>query len=130
MEKRYKIIVAVDVHCPVDGDMVPTAITWEDGTIYLIDRVLDVRRAASLKAGGQGLRYTVRIRGTGLVLHERVKRLYCDIHTVYGLLGLQYRPVNLVIIWVTLHAVGRVTQLGVLVVEDVASGVHSIVQFS
>ena len=63
MKKRYKIIVAVDVLCPVEGDMVPTAITWEDGTIYLIDRVLDVRRAASLKAGGQGMRYTVRIRG-------------------------------------------------------------------
>ena len=36
---------------------------WTDGRLYAIDRVLDVRPAPSLKAGGQGQRYTVRIQG-------------------------------------------------------------------
>ena len=47
----------------LEGRMTPLEIRWEDGTRYEIDRVLDVRRAASLKAGGQGMRYTVRING-------------------------------------------------------------------
>lgn len=33
------------------------------GGIFAVDRVLDVCRAASLKAGGQGIRYTCRIAG-------------------------------------------------------------------
>ncbi|MCL2820882.1 MAG: hypothetical protein FWD38_08680 [Oscillospiraceae bacterium] len=45
-----------------DGTMVPAMLKWEDGTMYEIDRVLDVRRAAS-EAGSMGIRYTVRILG-------------------------------------------------------------------
>ena len=43
--------------------MMPRQITWEDGTQYEIDRILDIRQAAAMKAGGQGDRYTVRIGG-------------------------------------------------------------------
>lgn len=46
-----------------DGNMTPLSLVWEDDTVYEIDRVKDVRRAASLKAGGMGIRYTVMIRG-------------------------------------------------------------------
>ena len=35
----------------------------EDGTTFEIDRILDQRRAASLKAGGAGIRYTCVING-------------------------------------------------------------------
>jgi hypothetical protein len=42
--------------------MSPFAIIWEDGRRYEIDKVLFKRRAASLKAGGTGIRYTVKIR--------------------------------------------------------------------
>ena len=42
--------------------MMPAMLKWKDGTIYEIDRVLDVRRAAS-EAGSMGIRYTVRIMG-------------------------------------------------------------------
>jgi len=45
-----------------DGTMMPAMLKWEDGTMYEIDRVLDVRRAAS-SAGSMGIRYTVRIMG-------------------------------------------------------------------
>ena len=56
-----KVYVAVEARFEPDGRMTPTAVIWEDQTRYEIDRVLDVRRAASLKAGGSGIRYTVRI---------------------------------------------------------------------
>ena len=46
--------------------MLPRAVQWEDGRVFAIDKVLDVRPAASLKAGGQGMRYTCRIRGKNL----------------------------------------------------------------
>ena len=53
----------VNADFDLDGNIRPRAITWEDGRVFEIDRVLDVRRAASLKAGGLGIRYICRIRG-------------------------------------------------------------------
>jgi len=57
-----KIFVEVNVHYDLNGKMTPLSITWEDGRVFEIDRVMDCRRAASLKAGGQGLRFICRIR--------------------------------------------------------------------
>lgn len=45
-----------------DGNIIPLSIIWTDGINYDIDQILDIRKAASLKAGGLGIRYTVRIR--------------------------------------------------------------------
>lgn len=56
-----KVYVAVDARFEPDGKLLPLKVTWEDGRDYEIDQVLDIRRAASLKAGGAGVRYTVRI---------------------------------------------------------------------
>ena len=58
-----KVYVAVKVEFNEIGIMLPREITWEDGTRYEIDRVVDIRQAAAMKAGGQGDRYTVRING-------------------------------------------------------------------
>lgn len=58
-----KVYVSVMARFDADGNIAPVSLTWEDGRVYLIDRILDVRRAASLKAGGQGIRYTCRILG-------------------------------------------------------------------
>jgi len=57
-----RIYVEMLVNYSPDGTMTPTALKWEDGHVYEIDRVLDVRRAASA-AGSMGIRYTVRIMG-------------------------------------------------------------------
>ncbi|HBK69351.1 MAG TPA: hypothetical protein DDZ91_11970 [Firmicutes bacterium] len=46
-----------------EGELRPLALKWEDGRRYPVDRVIDVRQAASLKAGGTGIRYTCKIRG-------------------------------------------------------------------
>ncbi len=58
-----KINLEVNADFDLDGNIRPRAITWEDGRVYEIERVLDVRRAASLKAGGVGIRYICWIRG-------------------------------------------------------------------
>jgi hypothetical protein len=58
-----KVYVAVKADFAENGKMIPREITWEDGTRYEIDRVVDIRQAAAMKAGGQGDRYTVRING-------------------------------------------------------------------
>lgn len=57
------VYVGVSASFEADGRMFPKALTWEDGTVYEVDRVLDIRQAAAMKAGGQGDRYTVSIRG-------------------------------------------------------------------
>lgn len=56
--KRYVEVVARYFE---DGKLVPLSITWDDGRVFAIDRVLDVRQAASLKVGGMGTRFIVRI---------------------------------------------------------------------
>lgn len=58
-----KIYVDVQVEFRSDGVMLPREIIWEDGRRFEIDRVLDIRQAASMKAGGQGDRYTIKVCG-------------------------------------------------------------------
>lgn len=41
------------------GRVLPQKIIWGDGTAYDIDRILNVERMASRKAGGTGMRYHV-----------------------------------------------------------------------
>ena|GEM_PF-1986569 len=53
----------VDVCClysSADGSITPTSFFRDDGSEHSIDKVLDVCRAASLRIGGAGIRYTVR----------------------------------------------------------------------
>ena len=67
-----KVYVDVTAKFVTTGDIIPLSIQWEDGRRFKIDRVLDIRPAASLKAGGAGIRYKCRIRGkeTYLFLEE------------------------------------------------------------
>ena len=46
-----------------DGVMLPREIIWEDGVTYEIDKVLQITQAAAMRAGGQGDRYKIRVRG-------------------------------------------------------------------
>ena len=57
--KQY---VSVTAKFDCDGNILPIKINWEDGRSFDIDRVTDIRYAASLKAGGAGIRYTCRIK--------------------------------------------------------------------
>ena len=58
-----KIYVDVDATFTKDGRLFPKSIIWSDGRRYEIQRVKHVCRAASLKAGGVGMRYTCIIDG-------------------------------------------------------------------
>ena len=62
-ETRRKVYVKVQAEFSADGKLLPMCIIWENGQRYEIDRVKDCRRAASLRAGGAGIRYTVMICG-------------------------------------------------------------------
>ena len=59
----YKVYVAVHASFDNLGRILPDEITWTDGTKFQVDRVLDIRQAAAMKAGGQGDRYTVQVNG-------------------------------------------------------------------
>ena len=58
-----KVPVEVLAKHGLAGGVTPLVIKLEDGRKFPVDRVLDVRPAASLKAGGAGIRYTCRISG-------------------------------------------------------------------
>lgn len=62
MEIR-KTYVEVSANFTKDGRLIPKAVIWNDGHRYEIQRIKDICRAASLKAGGAGMRYTCVIDG-------------------------------------------------------------------
>lgn len=70
--------VKVVVECSPEGRVRPLCVEWEDGRRFEVDRLLDVRRAASTKAGGSGMRYTVRILGRETYLFEDEGRWFVE----------------------------------------------------
>lgn len=46
-----------------DGKIIPLTILWNNEKSFEIDKVLDIRKKASTKGGGKGLRYTCKILG-------------------------------------------------------------------
>ena len=77
-EMAWKKYVEVIVRCFPDGRIRPLAVYWASGEMYEIDRVLDVRPAASLKAGGAGIRYTCRIRNHQTYLFQEENKWFVE----------------------------------------------------
>ncbi len=73
--KQY---ISVTARFDEDGNLLPLKIHWNDGRSFEIDRVTDIRYAASLKAGGMGLRYTCRICGAEKYLFLEENRWFVD----------------------------------------------------
>lgn len=73
-----KVYVDVTLRQDKYGTIVPLSVTWEDGTRYEIDRVIDVRRAAATKVGGTGVRFTVRILGRETYLFDDGERWFVE----------------------------------------------------
>ena len=70
--QEHKEYVKVRADFLPDGRIVPLMFKTEDGPKFLIDRVLDIRQAPALKAGGQGVRYTCRVGENVIYLfHDR-----------------------------------------------------------
>lgn len=81
-ERRYynpdKMYVGVKAIFYPDGGFEPISLLGEDGGEYSIDKVIDIRRAASLKAGGTGIRYTCRISGQNVYLFLEEDRWFME----------------------------------------------------
>ena len=70
MEQKYrKVFVNALVLHSKDAGKIPRAIDFE-GTTYKIDRLTGRKRAASMKVGGTGIRYSIEIGGKNTYLYE------------------------------------------------------------
>lgn len=78
VERREKHYVEVIARFDEGGGLTPLRVVWEDGTRYDVDRVLDRRRAASLKVGGIGVRYLVEIGGRRTYLFYEEPRWFVE----------------------------------------------------
>ncbi len=73
-----KVYVEVTAKFDTEGNITPLSVTWKDGTVYEIDKIVDKRRVASLKAGGIGMRYTCRIRNQESYLFYEEPRWFVE----------------------------------------------------
>ena len=67
--RRRKRYVEVVTRCDTEGGITPLSITWDDGRVFEITRILEVRQAASLRVGGRGTRYLCRVGATDSYLY-------------------------------------------------------------
>ena len=79
---KYKKYVSVELKVDETGRVLPLAIIWEDGQRFEIDRVTDVRYAASRKAGGIGSRYTCVIRGQQRCLYREDPQWFVELECI------------------------------------------------
>ena len=73
-----KVYVNVSAKFNKDGRIIPESFEWEDERIFEIDRITDIRKAASLKAGGAGLRYTCFVCGKQTYLFLEDNRWFIE----------------------------------------------------
>lgn len=57
-----KTYIEITAQHDKSGSIKPLIMHWPDGREFEVDRVLDVREAPAVKAGGHGMRYKCRIR--------------------------------------------------------------------
>lgn len=73
-----RVFVKAMVEFDTDGRMRPVSITWEDGRVYEVDRITDIRRAVSMKTGGGGMRFTCIIRNKQAYLFYEEPRWFME----------------------------------------------------
>ena len=62
--KYRKVYVNVMCRYTAEGDVIPLRIKWPpDGRVFEIEKIIEIRKAASHIVGGQGYRFTCRIHG-------------------------------------------------------------------
>lgn len=76
--KYVKQPVAVIVAVGRDRQVRPRKFQWKDGRVYTIDRVSKKERAASTKADGCGVRYTVMVEGVPRFLYDEGGKWYME----------------------------------------------------
>ncbi|HEY5558055.1 hypothetical protein [Acetobacterium sp.] len=75
--KKYVPVIA---KFEEDGRIIPLQVFWEDGRVFEIDRVLDMRPGVSLKVGGQGIRYVCRILNKEVCLYYEEPKWFVESH--------------------------------------------------
>ena len=73
-----KVYVKVNADFSEEGELRPKTITWVDGRICEIVRILHKVRAASTKVGECGIRYTVVIDGKERFLFREEDRWFVE----------------------------------------------------
>lgn len=73
-----KVFVKITAEHSTDGKVRPLEMIWSDGRRFTIDRIIDVRQAASLKCGGLGIRYTCKICGREVKLFDDEGRWFIE----------------------------------------------------
>lgn len=81
--QRTKKYVEVIADHSEEGEVRPLCIIWDTGVRYQIDRVLEARQAHSLKTGGTGVRYKIRIGGHDTFLWYEGPRWFVEARTAY-----------------------------------------------
>ncbi len=73
-----KIELDILVEHTKDGRALPKTILWDDGRRFDIDKILDIRQAASLKCGGAGMRYICKICGKQVVIFDEEGKWFIE----------------------------------------------------
>lgn len=79
MQEIKKEYVSIITQIHRDSTIQPLGILLEDGRKYDIDEIKDKCRAASLKAGGCGIRHTVRIGTRDTYLFDEDGRWFVEL---------------------------------------------------
>lgn len=75
--KLVKKLVPVIAKFDQDG-ITPLQIIWFDGRVFDMDRIIDVRSAASIAVGGIGVRYKCKIAGKKRLLFYEEPRWFVE----------------------------------------------------
>jgi hypothetical protein len=73
-----KVFVDVTAEYSKEGEISPVSFVWESGIKYDIDRIFEHKKAASLKVGGQGIRYKCRVMGKMVYLYLEDGRWFME----------------------------------------------------
>ncbi len=73
-----KVFVQLNATFSPNGELIPVSFVWEDGSKYIIDKVYDHKKAASLKVGGQGTRYRCRVMGKEIFIFFEEGRWFIE----------------------------------------------------
>lgn len=75
-----KVYVSVVAEIDEDGKKRPLSIRWEDGRVYEIDRVTEIKRAFAVKVGGTAVRYTIVVSSKVTFLFEDEGKWFVESH--------------------------------------------------
>ena len=79
MQSR-KVYVSVVAEIDEEGNKRPLSIRWEDGRVYEIDRVTEIKRAFAVKVGGTAVRYTIVVSSKVTFLFEDEGKWFVESH--------------------------------------------------